>query len=211
MDLAELFPGLRTASRGKDEVMVLRRRLAFLPVAAVATIGLPCLGALVALVALPGCGGGGTTSTPPATYSFTTDVMPIFQTSCAFSGCHGSMGAPAAGMDLGADAAQVYDNLVNVTSTEYPAMVRIKPGDPANSYLLHRVDDDANTLPDCTSVACTELMPQDGLPLAATDLATIRGWISEGAPSDLVDAGSSPDAGTIGDAAALGAGDASGD
>lgn len=186
-----------------DGVMVLRASLVVLPLAALAAIGLPSL--------LAGCGGSGSTTPPPATYSFTTDVMPIFQTSCAFSGCHGSMGAPAAGMDLGADAAQVYANIVNVASTEYPAMVRIKPGDPANSYLLHRVDDDANTLPGCTSVACTELMPQDGLPLAATDLATIRGWISEGAPSDVADAGSSSDAGTSGDSAAPGAGDASGD
>jgi hypothetical protein len=147
--------------------MVLRPCLAFIPLAALAMIGLPSL--------LAGCGGSGGTNASPPTYSFTTGVMPIFQTSCAFSGCHGSMGAPAAGMDLGADAAQVYANIVNVTSTEYPAMVRIKPGDPANSYLLHRIDDDANTLPGCTSVACTELMPQDGLPLAATDLATIRG------------------------------------
>jgi len=54
-------------------------------------------------------------------------------------------------------------------------------------------------------------MPQDGLSLAATDLAAIRGWISEGAVIDVADAGSSPDAGTTDDAAAPDAGDASSD
>jgi hypothetical protein len=183
--------------------MVLRASLAFIPLAALATIGLPSL--------LAGCGGGGSANAPPPTYSFTTDVMPIFQTSCAFSVCHGSSTAPEGGMYLGPDAAQVYANIVNVASTEYPAMLRIKPGDPANSYLMHRVDDDASNLAGCTSLACAELMPQGGPPLAATDLATIRGWISEGALSDVADAGSSPDAGATGDAAAPGAGDASGD
>jgi hypothetical protein len=140
--------------------------------------------------------------------SFTKDVLPIFEGGCAFSSCHGNASAPQGGMYIGPNAAETYANLVNTTSTEYPSMVRIKPGDVANSFLLHRIDDDACTLSGCTSVACSELMPQGGPALGQADLLTIRGWIAQGAPSDVVTSGGGGDAGTD---SAVPLGDASGD
>jgi hypothetical protein len=104
-------------------------------------------------------------------------------------------------MYLGTDAAKTYANIVSVTSTEYPSMVRVKPGDTANSYLLHRIDNDACTLSGCTSTACAELMPQgNSTTLPEAQLLTIRGWIAQGAVSDVPDAGPVADAGTGADA-----------
>jgi hypothetical protein len=150
---------------------------------------------------------------PPASFSptspavsFTNDVFPIFETSCAFPSCHGSSSNPQGGMYLGGDEGHVYANLVNEAATEYPSMVRVKPGDTANSFLLHRIDDDACTLPGCTSVACAELMPQYGPMLPEAQLLTVRGWIAQGALSDIPDAGTedagATDGGTASDSGA---------
>jgi hypothetical protein len=130
--------------------------------------------------------------------SFATDVMPILEQSCGFASCHGSPSAPQAGMYLGTDGHRTYSNIVGVAATNY-SMKRVTPSDAQNSYLLHRIDNDACTLPGCTSTACAELMPQ-GNPSTLPDaqLDTIRGWIVQGAKNDLPatsDAGSTTDAG----------------
>jgi hypothetical protein len=126
--------------------------------------------------------------------SFSVDVFPIFTASCAFSSCHGSTTAPQGGLVLGSDPARVYANLVGVASSEFPAMLRVKAGDPASSYLLYRLDGDACTLAGCTTVACYELMPQSSPAIAETERLAIRGWIAQGALSDLPDAGPASDA-----------------
>jgi len=124
--------------------------------------------------------------------SFASDVVPIFVASCSFPSCHGSTTAPQGGVYLGASAGQVYANLVGVPSTELVSMDRVKAGDPANSFLLHRVDGDACSLAGCTSAACTELMPQGGPALEEAKLLAIRAWIIQGALSDVsTDAGGS--------------------
>jgi hypothetical protein len=142
------------------------------------------------------------------TVSFSKDVMPIFTASCAFPSCHGSTQVPAGGMYLGANAGTTYANLVNTAALDYPQMDRVKPGDPASSYLLHRIDNDACTLPGCTTVACAELMPQgNSTTLPQDNLLTIRGWIAQGAINDSPAAeGGAEDAGGSG-----GGADASGD
>ena len=76
-------------------------------------------------------------------------------------------------------------------------MPRIAPGDPANSFLLHKIDDDTCTLPGCTTANCTELMPLGSVtPLEAPILLTVRAWVAQGAVNDFPDAGP-PDAGAI--------------
>jgi len=133
---------------------------------------------------------------PPASFdptspvvTFTGDVLPIFSASCAFVSCHGSETGPQGGVYLGADSALVYSNLVGVASTYLPAMPRVDPGNPGNSFLLHRVDGDACTLPGCTTTECSELMPQDSTALPEAELLTLRAWVAQGAASDLADAG----------------------
>ena len=83
---------------------------------------------------------------------------------CAQAGCH-SGASPQAGMDLNASSA--FANIVNVSSTENPALFRVKPGDSANSYLFQKVR--------------SGQMPLSGGPLSAADIATIKAWIDQGA------------------------------
>jgi hypothetical protein len=135
--------------------------------------------------------GGCQAYAPPSTFSptsptvtFSTDVMPLMLRSCAFASCHGSESGPTGGMYLGADEEATYANIVNVPSNDVPAMMRVKPGDPASSFLQHKIDGDACTLATCSG-ACTELMPQGQDLMAVTDRLTIRAWIAQGAQSDI--------------------------
>ncbi len=83
--------------------------------------------------------------------------------------CHAGAGAP---QGLRLDAANSFNLLVNVPSTEVPSLVRIRPGDPDNSYLIQKIEGHA-------SVGAQ--MPFGGPPLAADVIAAIRQWVSDGA------------------------------
>src|SRR5438034_11255614 len=53
--------------------------------------------------------------------------------------CHTSTGRnPSAGMNLNHDVA--YDQIVNVSSSRKPGAIRVIPGDPENSYLVHKIE-----------------------------------------------------------------------
>lgn len=95
----------------------------------------------------------------------------IFSPGC--SGCHSgpmSGGLPA-GMDL-TSAAASFDNLVGIASVQQPALLRVAPGDPDNSYLVQKLDGTA---------AVGARMPQGGPFLDAATMAVIRQWILDGA------------------------------
>jgi hypothetical protein len=83
--------------------------------------------------------------------------------------CHAGGGAP---MGLRLDAADSYNLLVGVASTEVPAILRVKPGDPDNSYIIQKLEGHA-------SVGAR--MPFGGPYLTADTVAFIRQWISSGA------------------------------
>jgi hypothetical protein len=111
------------------------------------------------------------TASTPATVSFSQDILRIFNNNgaktCAQAGCH-SGGNPTGHMNL--EAANAYANIVNVPSTENPALKRVKPGDSANSYLFQKVNSGA--------------MPLAGGPLTAADINTIKTWIDQGASNN---------------------------
>jgi hypothetical protein len=70
-----------------------------------------------------------------------------------------------------------YGMIVGVPSQEAPSLLRIKPGDPDNSYLVQKIEGQA---------AVGAQMP-DGCPvtqpcLSQATIAMIREWVSEGAP-----------------------------
>jgi len=123
------------------------------------------LGAILLL--LSACSGGQTgvgadsmmTVPPPLTADFDSIQTNIFTPICA--GCHSGTN-PAANLNL--DAAHSYNDLVNVPSTEEPMLDRVKPGDPANSYLVIHLQKDG-----------------DGAP--ASDIPFVVQWITDGAPS----------------------------
>ncbi len=131
-------------------------------------------------------------ATTPAV-SFQKDVWPILQRSCALStSCHGSeTGGNQAALYLGKNVANVYTALVNAKSTKYPSMLRVTPNDAKNSFLMHKLDDDACTLPNCTTDdGCANSMPSDQAPgatdqlLSVADRDTVRRWILQGAANN---------------------------
>lgn len=91
----------------------------------------------------------------------------IFTPRCA--GCH----PPTEGLDL--SAGQTYGSTVNVPSNEMPGLMRVKPGDPDNSYLYRKI----------RGVGITGgRMPQGGPYLSQADIDKVKGWIEAGAPNN---------------------------
>lgn len=100
--------------------------------------------------------------------SFAQEVEPILVASC---GCHYD-GAPAE-LSYSTDA---FGSLVGTPSTEVPALDRVAPGLPDDSYLWHKLND--------THLAVGgsgNPMPAPAGGLAAGSLATIEAWILDGA------------------------------
>jgi hypothetical protein len=83
--------------------------------------------------------------------------------------CHAGSNAPQ-GLHL--DAANSYSQLVGIPSAEVPALLRVNPGDPDNSYIVQKTEGHA---------AVGAQMPFGGPPLPAATIAVIRQWISDGA------------------------------
>lgn len=107
-------------------------------------------------------------ATQPTLQSIQTNV---FGPRC--SGCHtGPTSATLpAGMDL-TSAAASFASLVGVTSLEASTLERVKIGDPANSYLIHKLEGTQTT---------GGRMPLIGEPLNQPTIAAIRQWITDGA------------------------------
>jgi hypothetical protein len=90
--------------------------------------------------------------------------------------CHNPGGAPFAGrLDL--TAAVSYANLVGVASTNKPGAVRVIPGDPENSYIIHKLEGRPGIFGD--------RMPRGSGPFLTTgQMAVIERWIALGARND---------------------------
>jgi hypothetical protein len=85
--------------------------------------------------------------------------------------CHIGAFAPE-GLRL--DAANSYNQLVGIPSSERPELFRVAPGNPDASYLIHKVEGG----PDIVGV----LMPLNLPPLPQNTINAIRVWIAQGAP-----------------------------
>jgi len=117
---------------------------------------------VAAAAALP-TGGAGSGSAP----ALQTIQSSVFTPICTV--CHAGPGAPE-GLQLG--AGNSLSMLVNVPSSQSPGMLRVKPGDPNNSYLIKKLEGTASV---------GGQMPRGGpfLPQATIDF--IRQWITDGA------------------------------
>jgi hypothetical protein len=104
----------------------------------------------------------------PLSADFASIQANIFTPICSV--CHIGGGAPE-GLRL--DAADSYNLLVNVPSTEVPSVLRVKPGDPVNSYIIQKLQGHA---------AVGAQMPLGGPYLSADTIAFIQQWITNGAP-----------------------------
>ncbi|MDA0993078.1 MAG: hypothetical protein O3A13_05545 [Proteobacteria bacterium] len=132
---------------------------------------------------LGACGGGGGGAPlppapppppPPITAVFSSIQSNVFTPTCAVSGCHTGAGAP---QGLRLDAANSYALLVGVASMEVPTIMRVAPGDPANSYLVQKLEGTASS---------GVRMPLGGGALPAATINAIRQWITDGATDDRV-------------------------
>lgn len=159
-----------------------------------------------------GSGGSGTVSncfdyssfdgTSPAV-SFKSDVLPIFRNSCGLStSCHGSMNPPvpaqhylgpanSAGDLTDAQISAIVAGIVGVQSVDEPGMAVVKAGDPANSFMMYKLDADPQDVSSvncsklaCSTTTCGTAMPQTGNILPADERDTIRRWIAQGAQAN---------------------------
>lgn len=132
---------------------------------------------LVALALLGACGGtptdggngngnsNGDTRTIKENPSFAVDIQEIFvRNGCTTGQCHGI--SMEGGLGL-ASAGASFSDLVNVPSVGNPSVVRVKPKDAANSYLVQKLQGTAGTR-----------MPQGLGALDNIDMTNITNWIN---------------------------------
>ena len=119
--------------------------------------------------------------TPNLEPTFASIQRDIFQTTdsagrTACIVCHTNVGRnPAGGQNLLPEFA--YSNWVNVPSARKPGAIRVIPGDPTNSYVIHKL----RGLSDIVGVR----MPQNGPPyLTEGQIRIIERWIEIGAPNN---------------------------
>lgn len=128
-------------------------------------------------VTMAGCGGGGgggggPTAPPIPTGSPTTLSQiqsQVFTPTCARVGCHS--GAGQAGLVLSSGLARA--NLVNVPSSQQPALSRVAPGNAGASYLVRKIRGDASIT--------GATMPISAAPLTQAQIDGIIEWVNDGA------------------------------
>jgi hypothetical protein len=110
---------------------------------------------------------GGAPPAPP-THTLATDVQPILDAHCALDGCHSSQEVQA-GLVLSAGRSR--SSLVGTVASEN-SMLRVKPNDPANSYLIRKLLGAPGIVGDQMPI---------GIPLDQDTLRVLSDWILEGA------------------------------
>ena len=138
---------------------------------------LPLLAALLLLGACAGSGAGLDSSGQPQgaggpaagvlTADFGSIQQHVLTPICTV--CHAGAAAP---QGLRLDSTNSYALLVGIPSTEVSSVLRVRAGDPANSYLIEKLEGHA---------AVGVQMPFGGPPLPAATIAVIRQWITDGA------------------------------
>jgi len=113
--------------------------------------------------------GGGSTG-GPISADFQSIQDHVFTPIC--SKCHIGASAPE-GLQL--DSAHSYNLLVGVPSAEQPNLLRVKPGDPDDSYMVHKIEG--------LSGIVGGRMPLGETPLPQATIDAIRQWITDGAPN----------------------------
>jgi hypothetical protein len=178
-----------------------------------------------------GCGYKSTADLSTPTVSFSNDVYPILSSSCGISSsCHGDLTQDISvrGLFLGCSAqslcsgtcsaagdltAQVYEGLVGSGDAgpdkplEIASMPFVTPGDPGQSYIMHKLDNDLCSLQGCVTGSanvavgqardtpgsggtndppnwCGVFMPYQMSVLDVCRRDTIRRWIAQGAPNN---------------------------
>lgn len=111
-----------------------------------------------------------TVNNPPAA-TLTTLQANIFGPKC--STCHTGIGTLLPGSMNLTSAASTFAALVDVNSEEQPTLKRVKPGDSANSWVIHKLEG--------TNLGTTMRMPFGGPFLDQPTIDTVKSWINAGA------------------------------
>jgi hypothetical protein len=123
-------------------------------------------------------GGGGGGGDPPIEATLESIQANVFTPIC--TQCHAGAAAP---QGLRLEAGMSHAMLVNVPSAEVPALLRVDPGDPDDSYLVQKIEGTATV---------GGRMPLGGARLPQASIDAIRQWITDGAAAavaaDAVDA-----------------------
>ena len=116
--------------------------------------------------------------TPNLTPTFSSIQRDIFNAAdssgrVACTGCHNAQNARfAANLNLADDTS--YGQLVSVSSSNKPGAIRVIPGDPDNSYLIHKIEGRPGIV--------GQRMPRTNGPfLTDGQISIIKRWIEEGA------------------------------
>ncbi len=118
--------------------------------------------------------------TPDLTPSFSSIQRDIFEAADssgrpACSSCHNPNGGAFRSVGLDLSTSGSYDSLVGVASRQ-KGLPRVAPGDPENSYLIHKLEGR-------TDIIGTR-MPTRGPYLSEGQIAIVRRWIQLGARRD---------------------------
>jgi methionine-rich copper-binding protein CopC len=120
--------------------------------------------------------GLGSSAPEPLSADFQSIQDNVFTPIC--TRCHIGANAPE-GLQL--DQAHSYALLVGVPSAEVPGVMRVKPGDPADSYLIQKLQGSSGIV--------GVQMPFGGPYLPQATIAFIQQWITNGAPQATAAAG----------------------
>jgi hypothetical protein len=138
----------------------------------------------LAVMGLASCGGSGagldengrplTGEPTPLVPELQSIQKNIFTPICA--ACHAGSSAP---LGFRLDEGFSYSMLVNTVSVEVPALLRVSPGNPDQSYLVQKLEGHA---------AVGGQMPLGQSPLPQATIDVIREWIANGAaaPSEVL-------------------------
>lgn len=104
--------------------------------------------------------------------TFAGDIQPVFTGSCATSSaCHAAPGQEGLVLSPG----QAYSHLVNVSSTEVPALWRVRPAKTDSSYVVNKIEG---------TQAVGVRMPPSGSALSAATIQKIKTWITKDAKNN---------------------------
>ena len=130
--------------------------------------------AMVALMLLGAAGAAFAQSPNEKPVSFKDDIQPLLNSQCVF--CHVT-GAENGGLNLG--RRESHASLM-AASTEAP-MPRVTPGDPAKSYLLHKLK---GTHLEVGGSGSAMPMYDPPKPFPKEHLELVERWVREGAPKN---------------------------
>ena len=118
--------------------------------------------------------------TPNLTPSFASIQRDVFEAADssgrpACSSCHNPNGGAFRSVGLDLSTSGSYDSLVGVASRQ-KGLPRVTPGDPENSYLIHKLEGRTDII--------GNRMPTRGPYLSEGQIAILRRWIQLGAKRD---------------------------